>query len=103
MSGAQAVEYVNKINIDVAFISPSGFSLKYGFTSGNYNESELKSAIVKKAGSVIMLLHSSKIGKSLPYTFCELSNVCRIVTDQPLDAEILEACREKGVEVVVAK
>ena len=47
LSGAQAVEYINKVNIDVAFISPSGFSLKNGFTSGNYNESELKNAIIK--------------------------------------------------------
>ena len=63
LSGMQAVDYINKINIDVAYISPSGFSLKHGFTSGNYNESELKSAIVKKAGCVIMLVHSSKINK----------------------------------------
>ena len=103
LSGVQAVDYVGKINIDVAFISPSGFSLKYGFTSGNYNESELKSAIVKKAGSVIMLVHSSKIDKSLPYTFCNLSGVQKIVTDQPMNAEIMDACRESGVEVIVAK
>ncbi len=103
LSGMQSVEYINKVNIDVAFISPSGFSLKNGFTSGNYNESELKSAIVKKAGMVIMLIHSSKIGKSLPYTFCNLENVQKIVTDKPLDAEIVNACREKGIEVIVAK
>ena len=100
LSGVQAVDYVGKINIDVAFISPSGFSLKYGFTSGNYNESELKSAIVKKAGSVIMLVHSSKIDKSLPYTFCNLSGVQKIVTDQPMNAEIMDACRESGCALI---
>ena len=103
LSGVQSVEFINKVNIDVAFISPSGFSLKNGFTSGNYNESELKSAIVKKAGLVIMLIHSSKIGTSLPYTFCQLNRVQKIVTDEPLDAEILDACREMGIDVIVAK
>ncbi len=103
LSGMQSVEYINKVNIDVAFISPSGFSLKNGFTSGNYNESELKNAIVKKAGCVIMLIHSSKISKSLPYTFCGLDDVQKIVTDEPLDAEILNACREKGIDVIIAK
>lgn len=103
LSGMQAIDYINKINIDVAFISPSGFSLKHGFTSGNYNESELKSAIVKKAGCVIMLVHSSKIDKALPYTFCELNQVQKIVTDQSIDAEIAEACRQHKVEVIVAK
>ena len=103
LSGMQSVEYISKVNIDVAFISPSGFSLKNGFTSGNYNESDLKSAIVKKAGCVIMLIHSSKIGKSLPYTFCQLDQVQKIVTDEIPDAEILNACREKNIEVIVAK
>ena len=103
LSGMQSVEYISKVNIDVAFISPSGFSLKNGFTSGNYNESDLKSAIVKKAGCVIMLIHSSKIGKSLPYTFCQLDQVQKIVTDEIPDAEILNACREKTIEVIVAK
>ena len=103
LSGIQAVDYVSKVNIDVAFISPSGFSLKHGFTSGNYNESELKSAIVKKAGCVIMLLHSSKIGKSLPYTFCDLDSVCKLISEEPLEKEILDACKEKGIEVIIAK
>lgn len=103
LSGMQAVEYINKVNIDIAFISPSGFSLKNGFTSGNYNESELKNAIVNKAGCVIMLIHSSKIGKSLPYTFCNLDKVQKIITDQNLDADILDACRNYGIEVIVAK
>ncbi len=103
LSGMQSIDYISKTNIDLAFISPSGFSLKYGFTSGNYTESELKSAIVKKAGCVIMMIHSSKIGKSLPYTFCELGNVQKLVTDQMPDSEILDACRRCGVEVIVAK
>ena len=103
LSGMQSVDYINKVNIDVAFISPSGFSLKNGFTSGNYNESELKSAIVEKAGCVIMLIHSSKIGKSLPYTFCGLDRVQKIITDEVLDEDILLACKKQGIEVITAK
>jgi DeoR/GlpR family transcriptional regulator of sugar metabolism len=103
LSGMQSVDYISKVNIDVAFISPSGFSLRNGFTSGNYNESELKSAIVKKAGCVVVLIHSSKIGKSLPYTFCQLHEVQKIVTDEPLDDQILEACDKLGIEVIIAK
>ncbi len=103
LSGMQSVDYINKVNIDVAFVSPSGFSLKHGFTSGHYNESELKSAIVKKAGCIIMLIQSSKVGKSLPYTFCQLQDVQKIVTDvQPSD-DIMEACFKQGIEVIIAK
>lgn len=103
LSGAQAIDYINKVNIDLALVSPSGFSLKYGFTSGNYNESELKSAIVKKAGSVIMLIQSSKLGKSLPYTFCDLDHVSKIITDQEPEPEIREAWKSRGIDVIIAK
>lgn len=103
LSGMQSVDYINKVNIDVAFVSPSGFSLKNGFTSGHYNESELKSAIVKKAGCIIMLIQSSKIGKSLPYTFCQLQDVQKIVTDVQPSNDIMEACIRQGIEVIIAK
>jgi len=103
LSGMQSVDYISKVNIDVAFISPSGFSLKNGFTSGNYNESELKNSVVKKAGCVIMLIHSSKIGKSLPYTFCGLENVQILITDEPLEREVLLACSEHNIKVVIAE
>ena len=103
LSGMQAVDFIGKVNIDVAFISPSGFSLKNGFTSGHYNESELKRTIVKKAGSVIMLIHSSKIDKSLPYTFAQLEQVQKIVTDAPLSEEIMDACEKQGIQVIIAE
>jgi len=103
LSGLQSIDYINKINIDIAFISPSGFSLKSGFTSGNYNESELKSAIVKKASCVIMMIHSVKIGNTLPYSFCQLEDIHKLITDEPLDAETLDACRQRGIEVIIAK
>ncbi len=103
LSGMQSVDYVNKVNIDVALISPSGFSLNNGFTSGNYNESELKSSIVKKAGRVIMLIHSSKIGKSLPYTFCGLEQVDILITDLPLNDDVLKECEKHSIQVIVAK
>ncbi len=103
LSGKPAVDYISKVNIDVAFVSPSGFSMKNGFTSGNYNESELKNSIVKKAGCVIMLLHSSKMEKSLPYTFCALEDVQKIITDEPLDIEMMDACKKLGIDVIIAK
>jgi len=103
LSGMQSVDYISKVNIDVAFISLSGFSLKNGFTSGDYNESELKNSVVKKAGCVIMLIHSSKIVKSLPYTFCGLENVQILITDEPLEREVLLACSEHNIKVVIAE
>lgn len=103
LSGAASLEYINKINIDVAIIVPSGYSVKDGFTCGNYNECELKEAIIKKAGRTVMLLSSNKIGKSLPYTFCTMEKVSAIITDKPLEDEILSIVKDNTIELIVAE
>ena len=102
LSGQMALQFVESTNIDIAFLSPSGFSLECGFTSGNYNESLLKKAIVEKARLVVMLLTSSKIRKAMPHTFAKLSDIHVFITDADPGEEIKKACEEAGVELFVA-
>lgn len=103
LSGMPALNFVQGTNIDVAFISPSGFSLNCGFTSGNYNESLLKNAVVTKAHVVVMLVQSKKIDKSMPHTFANLSDVDVFITDSDPGAEVHKACIDAGVRLVVTE
>ena len=103
ISGNQALAFLDSINIDMAFICPSGFSLKDGFTSGNYQECELKSMVVGKARKVVVLMDRSKLDRTLPYTFCQLSRVHTIITDDYLPEEIAKAASASGVEVIVTR
>ncbi len=101
--GNQALRFLDDINIDIAFIVPSGLSLKDGFTSGNYSECELKSLVVKKARRVVVLLDTAKLDRSLPFTFCNLDKVHTIVTDNYLPDDLTAAAEAAGVEIIVAK
>lgn len=101
MSGLQAMRFIADINIDIAMLSSSGLSGKSGFTGGNYAECELKRAVVEKADHVIMLMDSSKIGRSLPYTFCGLDKVSVLICDNPLPDELAEEAERCGVKVEV--
>jgi len=100
VTGMHAMRFLSDINIDIAFLSPSGLSLRSGFTGGNYSECEFKRAVVEKARLVILLMDASKLDKSLPYTFCHLSQVHIIITDTPLPAEIAEEAARCGVRVL---
>lgn len=102
LSGAQAVEYIERTNIDIAFMSPSGWST-CGFTGGNYNESEFKSRVMAKAQTVIMLVQSAKIGKSLPHTFAQPEDVSILITDTELPEELQSQCEQHHVQVIIAK
>ena len=90
VTGSMAIDFLSDINIDIAFIAPSGYSQNNGFSCGNYAESELKNFIVKKARTVIMLMDTSKLDKNLPYTFCRLSDIDILITDKPIPVSFLD-------------
>lgn len=100
VSGLQAMRYLSEINIDTAVLCPSGLSEASGFTGGNYNECELKRAVVAKARYVIMLMDISKADRSLPYTFCTLSDVDCLICDAPLPASLEAKADAAGVRVI---
>ncbi len=102
-SGAQAEQFISTINIDLALMAPSGFSLQNGFTSGAQNESLLKRAVMKKAAKVVMLMDSSKIGRSLPFTFATLSDIDMLITESPLPSDVAVEAAACGVEVIVSQ
>ncbi len=103
LMGNQALRFLERINIDVALMSPSGLSLKDGFTCGNYAEAEIKQLVVEKARRVILLVDSAKLNKNFPFTFCKLDKVHTIVTDSLLPEDITEAIKNAGIELVIAK
>ena len=90
---------LNSLNIDIAFLSASGFSQDAGFTVSNAYEAELKSRIMEKAKKIIILMDSSKLNKTLPYTFAHLKDVDVLITDAELDSEVKGRIEEKGVLV----
>ncbi|MBE6565165.1 MAG: DeoR/GlpR transcriptional regulator [Ruminococcaceae bacterium] len=102
VSGTQALNLLDDINIDTAFLVPSGMSAEDGLTSGNYSECELKQFILNKARRVVILMDSSKLGKSLPYTFGDFSKVSAIITDRVLPPDIDAAARAGGAEIIIA-
>lgn len=100
VSGAGANNFLSGVNIDIAFMASSGFSLQNGFTSGTYTECELKQEVLKRASKVIMLMDSSKIGKSLPYTFGTMKDIDVLVTDDEITDEIKDAAKEMNLEIL---
>ncbi|MDW7658401.1 MAG: DeoR/GlpR family DNA-binding transcription regulator [Bacillota bacterium] len=100
LSGFNAIEYIKTLNIDLAFIAASAFSLQNGFSCGDYFEAELKRLIVRKARQVVVLMDSSKLGSNMPYTFALLQNIYALVTEQPLAEEYQKAARQAHILLI---
>lgn len=99
VSGSNSINFIKGINIDIAFLATSGLSIQAGFTSGDFDEAELKKAIIDKARKVILLMDSSKIGKDMPFTFCNLDDVDMLICDKQLPQDIINEAEKKGVEL----
>ena len=99
--GEQATRYLEDINVDLAFIVPSGVSAD-GITCGNYTECELKKQVIEKARQIILIINLPKVDRMLPYTICGFDRVDVVITDAPLPPDIERQCRENDVRVILA-
>lgn len=94
--GNTALNFIESINIDIAFIVPSGISSD-GMTSGNYTECEIKKAVIAKAHKVVALMNLSKMNKVLPYTICSLRDIDVFISDMSLPNEMEELISDKKI------
>ena len=99
-SGVHSMDFVNSVNIDIAFMSASGFNAQTGFTSGAFSECELKSAVMEKARTRVMLLDSSKVQKRMPFTFARMSDIDVLISDDGLDKETRKLAENENVKVI---
>ena len=99
VSGANSLKFIENINIDMAFMATSGFSLESGFTSGNYNEGQLKRKIIDKARKVMMLMDLSKIDKNMPFTFSQLDDIDILICEDEPESEIKKVLKEKNIDI----
>lgn len=100
LSGQNTLDMISEINIDTAFVGSSGYSAKSGFTGGKESEARVKSLVVKKARIVVALMDSSKIGKTLPFTFANLSDFDYVIDDNRLPEHFLNDASNLNITVL---
>ena len=98
LSGVNAVNFLDNINIDIAFMTASGFS--GSFDCGDFDECQLKKRVISKASKTVLLMDNSKVGRRMPFTFANLDDVNCIITEGIAVPEIVEAAEEYNIEVL---
>lgn len=98
-SGPQAEQMLSGMNIDVAVMATSGYSLNGGFTSGCLPEAQLKQQVIRKSAFTMMLMDYGKIGRSHPFTFATLADVDVLVGDSQLPPDFIQAAQDHSVRV----
>ena len=100
VSGINSASFIKEVNIDIAFMATSGFSIENGFTSGTYTECEIKKEVVNRARKTIVLMDSGKVNKIMPFTYAYMEDIDVLVTDGEMSEEVLNEAKRRNVTVI---
>ena len=103
-SGPLALEILQKVYVDKAFLAANSFTPEQGFMTESEAAAQIKSELLRHARIRTMLMDCSKVGLHNFVRFATLSDLDRIVVDRDPEGAIQKAVSklENGPQLVVA-
>jgi DeoR family fructose operon transcriptional repressor len=100
--GADTVEVLAHLRVDVAFLGTNGVTAEHGFTTPDPDEAAVKRALIASGRRVVALADASKFGVDTAVRFASPGEIDVLVTDSDVSSADRRALTKAGVEVVVA-
>ena len=103
LSGPAAERTIRDYNVDIAFIGVDGVDPHAGFTAHNDSEAMTNAALVRHAARAVVVADHTKLGQIKFAKICDLGAVEVLLTDPGAPSELVEALRNRGLEVRLAR
>lgn len=101
--GDTALRTMALMRADVAFIGTNALTIDHGLSTADSQEAAIKSAFVTNAHRVVVLCDSSKLGNDYLVSFASLDDIDVVITDAAAPESFIEALKEHGIDVIIAK
>jgi DeoR/GlpR family transcriptional regulator of sugar metabolism len=101
--GQSAINMLNELNIDIAFLGCTGIDLDRGLSIFHREEAELKKRMIRAAKRTVLLADHTKFERTALITFAKLEDIDVLVTDSRTSESVLEKIIGKGVQVIRAR
>ncbi|MCJ7738618.1 MAG: DeoR/GlpR family DNA-binding transcription regulator [Anaerolineae bacterium] len=98
--GPQLIQELTNYAVDKFFMSAAGFSIKHGITDPSATETQLRRVMTEAAREIILVADSSKWRVDSGHTIVALHNIDKLVVDDNLSADAIQAITSEGVEVL---
>jgi DeoR/GlpR family transcriptional regulator of sugar metabolism len=98
--GHDTIRFFRSIRADIYFMGICSIHPTIGVTTINYEESEVKKAIVEVSKQVIALTPHERINTAEAFFICPLSSVDTIITDEEGVATTGESFKDTGISVL---
>lgn len=100
--GAATVAGYRQVRADVCLLSVASLHPTAGLSVLDFEDAEVKRAMIAGSARVICVASSQKLGSSAPFVVGPANAIHDLVTDGGADEQVLEALRELGVRVIKA-
>ena len=100
--GSLAERFFETMFARTAFISADAFSLAHGLTHGQIAEGSVKCAMREAAERCVVLLESSKLGKTALAQVLPITAIRTMVSDAAIAPETRQALVEAGIDLHIA-
>ncbi len=100
--GPQAERMLSQLHADHCFLGVDGLDPEFGPTTPDLLEAQLNGLMIAVSTEVTIVADSSKIGKRSLSAIGSISSIHRLITDDRIPPEMVEALRGKGLDVIAA-
>lgn len=101
--GDTALRTLALMRAEVAFIGTNALTLDHGLSTADSQEAAVKRSMITNAQRVVVLCDSTKLGNDYLVSFAGIDDIDVVITDNGAPESILEALREREIQVVVAQ
>jgi len=99
-AGEWVLDFLDKINIDCAFISAAGVSKELIITSSNRELASVLSKVIQRSSEINLLMDSTKLFRQGMVTIGNLSDCTRIIMDDEVSETQKTILSRSGIEII---
>ncbi len=100
--GYMAEEVLRSLRFTKCFIGADGFSEEDGILAADFSTARINQLAIKNSAQKILLVDSSKLGKTPQVSISPITSINCIVTDTAIPAEVASRLRNAGITVICA-
>lgn len=97
--GPLAQGFLEELTLDVVLLGVDALDVANGASAHNEGEASINRLMVRRAGQVVVVTDSSKLGARAFAKICGTAEIDAVVTDSHADPQMVDAFTEAGVRV----
>ena len=98
--GPRTNQMISYYHVDKSFISCKGLTMETGLTDSDEQDADSKRAMLRAANERILVVDSSKFGKSAFTRITGLDDINKVVTDRKPSAQWMKEFERLGIECI---